>query len=98
MGSGKIDLYGSGGLSGTFPIIEGRKLMLSDVIITAGGKSGNEYGNLRKVKVHRFDPVSKKETVIEANVTNIIEKGDRNADIELMDGDRVEVSARSITF
>jgi len=98
MGSGKIDLYGDGGLSGTFPIIEGRKLMLSDIIISARGKSRNEYANLRKVKVRRFDPASNKETVIEANVTNIIEKGDRNADFELKAGDRVEVSARSIIF
>ena len=98
MASGKIDLFGSGGLSGTFPVVEGRKLMLSDIIISAGGKSGNEYANLKRVKVRRFDPVSKKETVIEANVTNIIEKGDRNADIELKDGDRVEVPARSIIF
>ena len=96
--SARVVLYGSGGLSGTFPIIEGRKLMLSDIIISAGGKSGNEYANLKRVKVRRFDPVSKKETVIEANVTNIIEKGDRNADIELKDGDRVEVSQRSIIF
>jgi len=97
-GSGRVVLFGSGGLSGTFPVVEGRKLMLSDVIISAGGKSGNEYANLKRVKVRRFDPVSKKETVIEANVTNIIEKGDRNADIELKDGDRVEVPARSIIF
>ena len=97
-GSGRVVLYGSGGLSGTFPVVEGRKLMLSDVIISAGGKSGNDFANLKKVKVRRFDPVSKKETVIEANVTNIIEKGDRNADIELKDGDRVEVPARSIIF
>lgn len=97
-GAGRVVLFGTGGLSGTFPVVEGRKLMLSDVIISAGGKSGNEYANLKKVKVRRFDPVSKKETVIEANVANIIEKGDRNADIELMDGDRVEVPARSIIF
>ncbi len=98
MGSGKIDLYGSGGLSGTFPIIEGRKLMLSEVIISARGKSDKEYADLKRVKVRRFDPVSKKDTVIEANVANIIEKGDRNADIELKDGDRVVVPARSIIF
>ncbi len=97
-GSGRVVLFGNGGLSGTFPVVEGRKLMLSDVIISAGGKSGNEYANLKRVKVRRFDPVSKKETVIEANVANIIEKGDRNADIELKDGDRVEVPARSIIF
>jgi len=97
-GSGRVVLYGSGGLSGTFPVVEGRKLMLSDVIISAGGKSGNDFANLKKVKVPRLDPVSKKGTVIEANVTNIIEKGDRNADIELKDGDRVEVPARSIIF
>lgn len=97
-GSARVVLYGNGGLSGTFPIIEGRKLMLSDVIISAGGKSGNEYANLKKVKIRRVDPATNKETVIEANVTNIIEKGDRNADIELKDGDRVEVPARSILF
>jgi len=96
--AGRVVLFGNGGLSGTFPVVEGRKLMLSDVIISAGGKSGNEYANLKRVKVRRFDPVSKKETVIEANVANIIEKGDRNADIELKDGDRVEVPARAIIF
>jgi len=96
--SARVVLYGNGGLSGTFPIIEGRKLMLSDVIISAGGKSGNEYANLKKVKIRRVDPATNKETVIEANVTNIIEKGDRNADIELKDGDRVEVPARSLIF
>lgn len=98
MGSGKIDLYGSGGLSGKFPIIDGRKLMLYEVIISARGKSDKEYADLKRVKVRRFDPVSKKDTVIEANVANIIEKGDRNADIELKDGDRVVVPARSIIF
>ena len=96
--SARVVLYGNGGLSGTFPIIEGRKLMLSDVIISAGGKSGNEYANLKKVKIRRVDPATNKETIIEANVTNIIEKGDRNADIELKDGDRVEVPARSLIF
>lgn len=96
--SAKVVLYGTGGLSGAFPVIEGKKLMLSDIIISAGGKSGNEFANLKKVKVRRVDRATNKETVIEANVTNIIEKGDRNADIELKDGDRVEVPARSIIF
>ena len=96
--SAKVVLYGSGGLSGTFPVIEGKKLMLSDVIISAGGKSGNDFANLRKVKVRRFDPATKKESVSTIDVKKIIENGDRNADVELKDGDRVEVPARPIIF
>jgi hypothetical protein len=79
-------------------VLKGRKLMLSEVIISAGAKSDKEYADLKRVKVRRFDPVSKKDTVIEANVTNIIEKADRNADIELKAGDRVDVPAHSIIF
>ncbi len=98
MASGKIEIYGNGGFSGTFPVLKGRKLMLSEVIISAGAKSDKEYADLKRVKIRRFDPVSKKDTVIEANVTNIIEKADRNADIELKAGDRVDVPAHSIIF
>jgi protein involved in polysaccharide export with SLBB domain len=94
----KVVLYGDGGLSGTFPIPEGEPLMLSDVILRAGGGGGNNFANLKKVRVRRLDPETKKEKIIPVDVKKILESGDRTKDLELKDGDRVEVPDRNFVF
>ena len=94
----KVTLYGEGGLSGTYPIPEGEKLMLTDVILRAGGGGGNGFANLGKVKVRRLNLETKKEDIIPVDVDKLLKKGDRNKDLELKDGDRIEVPARSIIF
>ena len=70
---------------------DGPPLKLSDAILQARVP---DFANLRRVKVHRLNAVTGQTTVIEVNVDAIIKDGQRDKDIILEDGDRVEVKQK----
>jgi protein involved in polysaccharide export with SLBB domain len=84
----KVVVYGA--MSGSFRIPETEDLYLSDVFTQMGR---NDYANLKKVKVYR-----KAGGTITINVDEILRTGNRDKDIKLSDGDRIQVPDRSIIF
>lgn len=85
-----------GAVQGTIPLPEGKDVWLSEAILKLGA-SGNQYANLKKVKLHRKNaaPGSKP---IEVNVDKILETNARNLDHKLKEGDRIEVPNRVVMF
>ncbi len=83
---GKVQFFGE--VSATIPLLpDSPPLYLSDALL----QRPSEFANLRRVKVHRVDPVTQESRVIEVNVREILKNGRRDLDIVLQDGDRVEV-------
>lgn len=66
-------------------------LKLSDAILQVRAP---DFANLKRVRVHRLNPVTGQTTVIEVNVDAIIKDGQRERDVILEDGDRVEVKQK----
>lgn len=57
----------------------------------------SEFANLKKVKLHRRNPQTQ-ETESRVIDLEAIRKGDRSKDVQLQDGDRIEVPEKSIVF
>lgn len=66
-------------------------LKLSDAILQVRAP---DFANLKRVKIHRLNPATGQTTVIEVNVDAIIKDGQRERDVILEDGDRVEVKQK----
>lgn len=90
----KVIFFGE--LKAVMPLPEGEKLMLSEAILRLGGGGG--FANLKKIKVHRRDPESGKASTVVVNVDAVIYNNDPTKDLELRDGDRVEVPAKLINL
>jgi protein involved in polysaccharide export with SLBB domain len=89
---GKVQFFGE--MSGTIPILPDHPPMfLSEQILQMGVP---DFANLRRVKVHRIDPVTQTSKIIEVDVRSIIRGGERSKDVLLQDGDRVEVLQKLI--
>jgi len=58
----------------------------------------DNYANLKKVEVERYDPVTKVTTTIKVDVYSILFKKQREKDIALKDGDRVKIPERTFIF
>lgn len=86
--NGKAQIYG--GMNATISLERGKPVWVSDAILSGGR---NEMANLKKVTIHRRDS-----TKVVLNVDKILKENDRSGDLQLMDGDRVEVPERKITF
>lgn len=89
----KVIVYGA--MQGNIFLREGETKTLSDVILQLGQ---NQFANLRKVKIHRLDPTTKRETITEHNVKEVLDKGDRTKDPAVQDGDRIEVPEKGFNF
>jgi protein involved in polysaccharide export with SLBB domain len=92
-GIAKARVFGE--INGTIPIPENEEVFLSDAII---GLGRNEMANLKKVKLHRKDPVTGVTKSFTVNVDKILKENARSMDIRLQDGDRIEVPAVGIRF
>ncbi len=66
-------------------------LKLSDAILQVRAP---EFANLKRVRIHRLNATTGQTTVIEVNVDAIIRDGQRERDVILEDGDRVEVKQK----
>lgn len=90
----KVIFFGE--LKAVMPLPEGEKLMLSEAVLRLGGGGG--FANLKKIKVHRRDPESGRASTVVVNVDAVIYNNDPTKDLELRDGDRVEVPAKLINL
>jgi hypothetical protein len=86
----KVQVYGE--MRGIIPLPENQRTMLSDVILSM---AGNDFANLKKIKVRRVNAAGQPETHI-VNIDKVLKDNDRSADFELKDGDRVEVPRKVI--
>ncbi len=99
--SGRKNLSGSGPkaifygeVKGTVPLQEGERLTITEAIIQL---TYSEWADLKKVKISRKGPTGKPE-IIKVNVDEIMKKNLLDKDIELKDGDRVDVPSKTFRF
>jgi protein involved in polysaccharide export with SLBB domain len=104
-GAGGGDTFGSvtiyGELNQVVAIPDSKPLMLSDALLKAGAGSsqgGAIYADLKRVRIHREDPKTKRDVPLTVNVEKILKEGDRSADQQLRDGDRIEVREKGFNF
>jgi protein involved in polysaccharide export with SLBB domain len=69
---------------------QGKALTLWQALVQAGP---TEFANLSRVRVHRMDPQSRETRTFVVDV-EAVQKGDWQKDLELQDGDRIEVKER----
>lgn len=84
--SAKVRVFGA--LHGTIPLPETQTARLSDVL---AGLGRNDSADLKNVKLYRTDPQNGSVDTIEADVEKILRTKDRTGDVELRNGDRIEV-------
>ncbi len=77
-----------GELSGTFPIPEGKKLMLSEIMLRM---PRNDFARMNKVEIQRLGPDGKPIKMPTVDVERLLRENDRSLDVELKEGDRVRV-------
>jgi ankyrin repeat protein len=77
-----------GALHGTLILPEGQVTRLSEIATRFGR---NDAADLKNVKLYRTDPQSGYVDTIEADVEKILRTNDPAADLELRNGDRIEV-------
>ncbi len=89
---GKVQFFGE--MRGTIPMLPDHPPMyLSEQVLQMGVP---DFADLRRVKIHRLDPITQTSRVIEVDVRSIIRGGARSKDVILQDGDRVEVPQKWI--
>ncbi len=91
--SAKVTFFGE--VRGMVPLPDDQELMLSEAMLQLAIP---DFADLRKVEIQRFDPDTQRTITKEVNVQNILNKGQRDLDVALQDGDRVRVPARRFTF
>ncbi len=77
----------------TLPLAPGEKLSIWEAVMKAGP---DEFAKLNKVKIFRVDPNNPKPEPLIVDVEKI-SKGDRTLDIQVQDGDRIDVPEKSFT-
>jgi len=89
----QVQVYGE--MQGSITLRENEVKRISDAILSL---NRTPFADLRRVRLHRVDPVSgKKETKI-VNVDKILREGDRSGDEILQDGDRIEIRPKTFNF
>ena len=89
---GKVQFFGE--MRGTFPLSPDQPpMMLSEQMLQMGVP---EFADLKRIKIHRVDPLTQATKIIEVDVRSIIRGGQRVKDVPLQDGDRVEVPQKWI--
>lgn len=82
---------------GMIPIPPGEPLNLSEAILASGGFG--PYANKRKVQVLRKDPNAPRGSrILTVDMVEVLERGNRNLDIELQADDIVTVPERAVRF
>jgi protein involved in polysaccharide export with SLBB domain len=92
---GRVYITGNVRAPGAQDLPTSEHTMVSTAIIRAGGF--DKFANGRKVTVTRSDKDGKTERFT-IDVTSIIEKGHREKDIELQDGDYINVPQKIVNF
>ncbi|MBI4323894.1 MAG: hypothetical protein HY674_01380 [Chloroflexi bacterium] len=78
----------------SIPIAPGEQLTIFEGVTAAGP---TEWANLKKVKLQRLNPVTRKMEIQTINVEEI-KKGDLKNDIPLENGDRIEIPEALLRF
>ena len=92
----KVTFYGA--ITQMMQISDGETLMLSEAVLRVGLAQNGSFANLDKVRIHRLDPVTKREITMTVNVNNILKKGARDQDKQLLNGDRIEVQDKTFNI
>jgi protein involved in polysaccharide export with SLBB domain len=92
---GRVYLTGNVRAPGPQDLPENEQTMVSTAIIRAGGFA--QFANGRKVQVTRKDKNGQVEHFV-IDVKSIIEKGRRDKDMELQDGDYINVPQNAVNF
>ncbi|HMO64201.1 MAG TPA: hypothetical protein PKE47_03065, partial [Verrucomicrobiota bacterium] len=83
-----------GEVQGVLPILPDEPpRMLTEAIVAL---RPSDYADLRRVKLHRIDPETKATETRIIDVRRIIRDNARGDDVQLQDGDRIEVPAKWI--
>jgi hypothetical protein len=90
---GSVLFFGEAVRGNTLQIDPGKPATLFEALLKVGY---TEFANLKKVKISRIHPDTGRETVRVVNVEAIMR--DRNLDVPLADGDRIEVRSRRFLF
>jgi len=90
---GHVTFYGE--IKGNYPLPPGEPKYLSEVILEM---KPSDFANLKKVKLMRADPVTKKVITRVINVDEILSKGLKDKDAVLQDGDTIGISAKMLNF
>jgi hypothetical protein len=93
--SSQIMFYGKGISGRTLLVPPDETKTVWEAIMQMGP---NEFANLKKVKLHRKNPVTGVVEVRTINVQKIQETGNKADDIMVQDGDRIEVPERKFGF
>lgn len=95
--SGVVYIRGAVGSPGTVAIQPGEPLLLSKAILSSGGFG--PYANKRKVQVMRKDPAAPNgSSILTVDMVEVLERGNRNLDVELKADDIVTVPERAVRF
>jgi len=89
----QVQIYGE--MQGIVTFRENEEKRISDAILSL---SRTPFADLRRVRLHRMDPVSGKKEIKVVNVDKILREGDRSGDEILQDGDRIEVRPKTFNF
>ncbi len=90
---GQILMYGAV-RNNQFELAPGERRSILDVVLKS---MPTEFANLKKVKLLRYDPVTK---TMKERIVNVekIKKGDIKEDVLLQDGDRLDVTESAFSF
>jgi len=93
--SGTYTVSGSVRSPGMYPLGAGQELLVSQAILMAGGFT--EFGKGSAVKVVRHDEAGNREEIV-VNIDEVLEKGNRDADIKIQPEDQIIVPERWFSF
>ncbi|WOO43419.1 polysaccharide biosynthesis/export family protein [Rubellicoccus peritrichatus] len=93
--SGTYTVSGAVRSPGVYPIAGGQDLLLSQAILQAGGF--DEFAKGSAVKVVRFDENGGREDLV-IDVDEVLEEGNRDADIMVKAGDQIIIPEKWISF
>lgn len=90
---GRAIFFGS--VRGAVQLRPGEPTTVSEAILQLGY---DEFANLKKVKINRLNPETRRSQTIDVDVYSVLKRGNRRNDIVLQDGDRIEVPEKGILF
>lgn len=93
--SGTFTVAGAIRSPGVYPIAGGQDLLLSQAILQAGGF--DEFAKGSAVKVVRFDEEGNREDLV-IDVDEVLEEGNREADVMVKAGDQIIIPEKWISF
>ena len=90
--AGRVQFFGE--ISASIPVLpDSPPIAISDALLQL---TPPDSADLRRIKIHRLDPVTQQVRTIEVDARAVIRDGRRDKDVLLQDGDRVEVPQRWI--